>query len=125
MERKEKLDAEAERGRGKTFPKIVYAYNWLEYQTDTPEGEKEFKDSKAELTIQEQIKVRNGEAQTKARTAALNAALDAAGIEKSDINNDDQFRLKKMFEVLMSTKLYTEDKAWEMAETNCNVKRAE
>lgn len=125
MIEKTKDDAKAERGRGKTFPEITYAYKWLEFPTDTKEGEEEFRAANATLTIQEQIKVRNGENQTKARTAALNAALDAAGIEKSDINNDDQYRLKKMFEVLQSTKLYTDEKCWEMAETNCNVKRAE
>lgn len=75
-----------------------------------------------QLTPAQQMKVRNAERITRARQAAQNALLDSMGIEKQDINNNDQIRLRELFKVLMSSKLYDEDTAREMAATSLNLK---
>lgn len=69
----------------------------------------------------EVLKFRNTERKTKARQAALTAALDAAGIVKPTEENDDQLRLKNMFKTLMSSKRYTEAQARELAATTLGV----
>ena len=76
---------------------------------------------KLELSDDEQITVRNAEEVTRKRQAAQNAKLDAMGIEKQDINNNDQIRLRELFKVLMSSKRYTEEEARAMAATSLGV----
>lgn len=71
--------------------------------------------AKDELTIAEQVKIRNTERKNNARQKALTAALDAAGIVKPTIENDDQLRLRETFKNLMSSKKYTEEAAKELA----------
>lgn len=71
--------------------------------------------AKDELTADEQVKVRNTERKNNARQKALTAALDAAGIVKPTIENDDQMRLRETFKSLMSSKKYTEQAARELA----------
>jgi hypothetical protein len=93
-------------------PPLPYTYSWEEF-----ENKEEFIAAKAEMTIAEQMKARNREAKANARNKAMNAALLLAGHEKPNLENDPQFRLKEQFKLLMSTKLYTEDKAREMAST--------
>jgi len=78
--------------------------------------------AKDELTLAQQVKVRNAERITRARQAAQNALLDSMGIEKQDINNNDQIRLREFYKILMSSKLYDEDTAREMAATSLNLK---
>jgi hypothetical protein len=107
-------EAEAKVAYGRTLDEpITYAYKWTEYPDPATLAE-----HKDELTLEEQVKVRNVERQGKARQAALTAALDAAGIKKPTIETDEQLRLREMFKVLMSTKLYTEEKARELASQN-------
>jgi hypothetical protein len=81
--------------------------------------------AKDELTLAQQLKVRNAERITRARQAAQNALLDSMGIEKQDINNNDQIRLRELFKVLMSSGIYSEDEARELAATSLRLKWAE
>ena len=71
------------------------------------------------------VKWTNAESKTRARQAALALALDAAGIVKPTNENDPQLRLKNMFDVLMSSKLYTEDAARELAAKTLNLEWSE
>lgn len=77
------------------------------------------------LTDEEVVKVRNTERLSNARQKALQAALDAAGIVKPTIENDDQLRLREMFKVLMASKRYTEDAARELAANTLGLSWAE
>jgi hypothetical protein len=63
----------------------------------------------------EVVKFLNAKSKAKARAAAMTAALDAIGIVKPTLENDEQLRLKEMFKVLMSSKKYTEDAARTLA----------
>jgi len=97
---------------------ITYGYTWKEYPDyDT------LKAAGKVLDGDEQVKVRNTEAQSTARQKALQAALDAAGIVKPTEENDAQIRLKSMFKTLMTAKAadgspkYTEQAARDLAAT--------
>jgi hypothetical protein len=102
--------------RGKTFPEISYPFVWTEYKNDESMVE-----ANDQMTLEEQRKERNKQRKLKARNAAQNVALDAAGIEQSTAENDPQVRLKDMLRTLLTAKLadgtpkYTEEKAREMA----------
>lgn len=120
MEQKEKT-ATAEKAYGKDLSApLSYDYKWTEYASTD-----ELVSAKDELTLEEQRKVRNVERQSKARQAALTAALDAAGVVKPTIENDEQLRLKEMFKVLMSSKRYDEDGARKAASTALGIEWAE
>ena len=67
------------------------------------------------------VKWTNRDEKTRARQAALALALDAAGIVKPTNENDPQLRLQNMFDVLMSSKLYTEDAARDLAAKTLNL----
>lgn len=112
---------EARTAYGKTLDTPVsYSYKWNEYpDNDTLVAAKD------EMTLDEQRKKRNDERESKARQAALSAALTAAGIVKPDINNDDQVRLREFFKVIMSSKKYTEQQARELAAEQLGVEWAE
>ena len=100
--------------RGQNFsPVLEFPVTFTLYEK--PE---ELQAAKDELTLAQQVKVRNAERITRARQAAQNALLDSMGIEKQDINNNDQIRLREFFKVLMSSGLYDEDTAREMAATS-------
>lgn len=89
---------------------IQYDYKWTNYVSFD-----ELSEAKDELTNAEQVKIRNTERQNNARQKALTAALEAAGIVKPTIENDDQLRLRETFKNLMSSKKYTEEAARELA----------
>lgn len=99
---------------------IDYDYQWTAYQTT-----EELVAAKDELTLDEQLKIRNTERQNNARQKALQVALDKAGIIKPTIENNDQLRLKDMFKVLMSSKRYSEDEARKLASTTLGIDWAE
>ena len=99
---------------------IAYDYKWENFT-----GFAELEAAKQTLTEEEQVKVRNVEAQNNARAAALQVALDAAGIVKPTLDNDEQLRLREMFKVLMSSKKYTDDEARELAATTLGLSWAE
>lgn len=89
---------------------IEYSYKWKDY------GEyNDVRQANDLLSDDEQVKVRNAERQAAARQASLTKALNDAGIEKPNLENDDQLRLREMFKVLMSSKKYTEERAREIA----------
>jgi hypothetical protein len=81
--------------------------------------------AKDELTLAQQMKVRNAERITRARQAAQNALLDSMGIEKQDINNNAQIRLREFFKVLMASGHYDEEGAREFAATSLKTAWAE
>jgi len=90
---------------GKTLDTpISYSFEWDEFS-----GKDELIAAKQELTLEEQLKVRATEAQNNARQKALTAALDAAGIVKPNIENDPQFRLRKMFDLFKANGLSDND----------------
>lgn len=99
---------------------ISYDYKWSTYANFD-----ELVAGKDELTPDEQVKVRNTERQNNARQKALQAALDAAGIAKPTLENDDQLRLREFFKVLMSSKKYTEEQARALAATTLSLEWAE
>ena len=74
-----------------------------------------------EMTLDEQRKQRNTDRQNNARQKALSAALDAAGIVKPNLENDEQLRLREFFKVVMSSKKYTEQQARELASTTLGI----
>lgn len=104
---------------------IPYAYDYSIYVDGA-----ELVASKDELTLDEQVKVRNTERQNNARQKALQVALDAAGIVKPTAENDPQIGLRDMFKTLQTAKLpdgtrrYTDEQAREIASTNLGVEWA-
>ena len=89
---------------------ITYDFTYNAYES----GE-ELVNAKDELTLDEQVKVRNTERLSTARQKALQKALDDAGIVRPTIENDDQLRLKNMLAVLMSSKKFDEATARQIA----------
>jgi hypothetical protein len=105
--------AVAEKAYGKTLAtEIPYEGSFTAYENINEV--RSANDMPSDATV---IKWRNQERKSKARQASLTAALDAAGIVKPTIENDEQLRLRDMFKVLMSSKKYTEDAARELAAT--------
>ena len=95
---------------------IPYTFTYEAY-----DDKAEFIAAKAELTVDEQMKVRNREALAKARSAALTAALTAAG-HKKPTSEDPQVALREMVKTLTNVidpktgqKKFTEAKARELA----------
>jgi hypothetical protein len=105
-------------GQKLTTP-ITYSYKWVNYQTIA-----EVDAAQDRLSDEETIKVRNTERQSNARQKALTAALDAAGIVKPTLENDEQLRLREMFKVLMSGKKYTEEQARDLASKTLGIEWA-
>ena len=110
MENKtEKSTAETAYGQKLDAP-ISYQFSYTVY-----ENAEELVAAKDELTVAEQVKIRNTERKNNARQKALSAALEAAGIVKPTIENNEQLRLREMLKTLMSSKKYTEEAAKELA----------
>jgi hypothetical protein len=110
-------DSTATTAYGKTLETpIPYSFNWTEYADGASLAA-----AGDGLSIEEQVKVRNVERKSKARQAALTAALDAAGIVKPDIKNDEQLRLKEFVKVLMSSGKYTDEQARALASSTLGV----
>lgn len=100
--------------------KVPFSFKWKIY-----ESEDELVAAGAQLTLKQQLKVVNAAAKQTARQASLTAALDAAGIVRPTIENDDQLRLKNMYTVLMSSKRYSEDEARELASNTLGIEWAD
>ena len=98
---------------------INYEFSWKAY-----ENIDEVKAANDTLTDDEIVKVRNTERQQNARQKALTAALDAAGIVKPNLENDEQLRLREMFKVLMSSKRYDEATARNLASQTLGIEWA-
>lgn len=112
-----KLEAVATTAYGKTLDAPVkYEYSWTEYPDFAT-----LQAANDVLTNDEQVKVRNTERKAAARQKQLTVTLDALGIVKPTIENDEQLRLREMFKVLMASKIYTEDAAREMAAKTLNL----
>ena len=96
--KKQTQKAETKTAYGQTLPSpITFDFSWDEYENGA-----ELTTANDVLTVDEQVKVRNVERKTKARQAALTAALDAAGVIKPTIENDEQVRLATMTKVLVA-----------------------
>jgi hypothetical protein len=110
-----------QRAYNKDLPnKVPFTFTWKIY-----ENEAEMLAAGAQMTPKQQLKAINAAAKQTARQASLTAALDAAGIVRPTIENDDQLRLKNMFTVLMSSKRYSEDEARELASNTLGIEWAE
>ena len=106
--------------RGQNFsPAVSFDFNVNLYETV-----EELTAAKDELTLDEQLKVRNAERITRARQAEQNAVLDKMGIEKQDINNNEQIRLREFVKVLMSGGKYNEEQAKALASTTLGIEWA-
>jgi hypothetical protein len=99
---------------------VPFSFTWRIYETI-----EEMQAAGASMTAKQQLKAVNAANKQTARQAALTAALDAAGIVRPTIENDDQLRLRNMFTVLMSSKRYSEEEARELAATNLGVEWAD
>lgn len=107
--------------RGQEFkPVLEFDVTFTQYATTD-----ELVAAKDELTLAQQVKVRNAERITRARQAAQNALLDSMGIEKQDINNNAQIRLREFYRVLMSSGHYDEEGAREFAAASLKTAWAE
>jgi hypothetical protein len=103
--------------RGQNFnPAVEFTFDVNLYETKD-----ELIAAKDELTADEQMKVRNAERITRARQAAQNALLDKMGIEKQDINNNDQIRLREFVKVLKSSGKYSDEQAKALAATTLGI----
>lgn len=99
---------------------VPYQFDWSEYQSNV-----EQKAANDMLSDDEQRKARNTLRKTKARQAALTAALSAAGIEKPTEENDEQLRLKNMVKTIMSGKKHTMEQAREIASKTLGIEWAD
>jgi hypothetical protein len=104
--------------RGQNFSPVLE----FPFEVNLYEKPQEVADAKDELTLAQMLKVRNAERITRARQAEQNRILDEMGIEKQDINNNDQIRLRELFKVLMSSGYYDEDTARETAASSLRLK---
>lgn len=100
--------------------KVPFSFKWKIF-----ENAEEMVAAGGQLTLKQQLKAVNAANKQTARQAALTEALEAAGIVRPTIENDDQLRLKNMFTVLMSSKRYSEEEAREIASTNLGVEWAD
>lgn len=118
--KKETMKGNFGSARGQKFnPPVEFTF-----EVDVIETDEELVSLKRELSLSEQRKYRNAEEVTRARQAAQNAKLDEMGIEKQDINNNDQIRLREFYRVLMSSKKYDEETARQMASATLGVEWA-
>ena len=85
--------------RGQSFSPAVE----FPYEVRVIENVEELQTLKLELTLAEQVKVRNAQEVTRARQAGQDAKLDEMGIEKQDANNNDQIRLRQFVNNLMTS----------------------
>jgi hypothetical protein len=99
---------------------INYGFDWEDFET--PEEVKAAGEWPKDTDV---VKYVNVDRKANARQKALQAALDAAGIIKPTLENDEQLRLREMFKVLMSSKRYTEEQAREMAASTLGLAWAE
>ena len=91
--------------RGQEFkPAVEFPFTVNLYETV-----EELTAAKDELTLDEQLKVRNAERITRARQAEQNRVLDKMGIEKQDINNNEQIRLREFVKLLKASGFSEED----------------
>lgn len=85
----------AETAYGKSITPITYAGEYTAFDTiDELKAANEYP-SAAEI-----VKFVNAQRKANARQKALNVALDAAGIIKPTLENDEQLRLREMFKIL-------------------------
>jgi hypothetical protein len=73
------------------------------------ENVEDFEKNGKPLTAEEQMKVRNAEAVTRERQAEQNRLLDSMGVEKQDINNNEQIRLREFVKLLKANGFSEED----------------
>lgn len=104
---------------GKKLDKAVpYSFSY-----DAYESFEEVEAAKDVLSNAEQVKFRNDQKASNARTKAYNKALTDAGHEKPTEENDDQLRLRTVRNSLLTAKLpdgspkYTEEQARQVAST--------
>lgn len=67
----------------------------------------------------------NAKRRANARQKAMQKVLDDAGAIRPTLENDDQLKLKKMFDVFMSTKKYSEAEAKALASSTLGIEWSE
>lgn len=82
---------------GETLRSLKYAADYEEYTNID-----EVKAANDMPNDTEVVKYRNQQRKAKARAAAIQVSLDAAGVIKPTIENDDQLRLKRMFDIFVA-----------------------
>ena len=116
----ETREATCASARGQNFnPPLKFKFNVNLFETEA-----ELQSAKQELTLAEQVKVRNAEAVTRERQAEQNRLLDSMGIEKQDINNNEQIRLRE-FVKLLKANGFSEDDARKQAVKTLGIEFAE
>jgi hypothetical protein len=98
--KRETFEAVAESAYGKKLETpIKYAGTFEAYESFS-----EVVSANDLLKEKEVVDFRNTQKKANARQKALQAALDAAGIVKPTLENDDQLKLKKMYEIFIAAK---------------------
>ena len=92
------FDAIAETAYGKTLDAPI-TYNGTYDAFDSID---ELKAANEYPTATEVVKFVNAQRKANARQKALNTALDAAGIIKPNLENDEQLRLREMVKILVA-----------------------
>jgi hypothetical protein len=100
---------------GKTLEKPIPYEFTVELYEDGEAGRAALVAAKDELTLDEQVQVRNDERKSTARQKAEQAALDAAGIVKPTNENDPELRVKNMVKIAMSGGTYKTEAEAEIA----------
>ena len=67
------------------------------------------------------VRLKNAQRKAKALAASKTAALEAIGIVKPTLENDDQLKLREFVKVLMSSKKYTLEAARALAATTLGI----
>lgn len=99
---------------GNPLEVFTYEFTYDAY-TEDKDGEAELVKDNNQLTLLEQLKVRNAERVSNARAKQLALELTSRGVVKPDAKNDPQVLLKDIFDKLMITKLYDVEGARKMA----------
>ena len=99
---------------GNPLSEFTYEFTYEAYSEDKA-GEAELVADNNQLTLAEQVKVRNAEKVSNARAKQLAIELANRGVVKPDAKNDPQVLLKDIFDKLMITKLYDVEGARKMA----------
>jgi hypothetical protein len=95
----ETFEATAESGRGVKFPEpLKYSGSYSVY-----ENADEVRQANDWPSDDDVVEYRNTQRKLAARNKELNAALDAAGIEKQTINNSESLRLAGMVRILVAS----------------------
>lgn len=110
----------AETAYGKSIEPIKYEGSFVSFEDIAEVRTANEYPSDAEV-----VKFVNAQRKANSRQKALNTALDAAGIIKPNLENDEQLRLKEMFKVLKADGKKSDEEARSIASTVLGIQWAE